>query len=130
VVACRKATDPAKGNLWTKRRTPAGSDGRKKRAGFLPPKAEHGTDLVDLYREIVSAYEAERVWVVQDNAPFHFHTDVLQELEAQVWPRAYPAFEYPLPSQWPDPTEAASAEGELPVQIVPLPTYASWLMAI
>lgn len=97
------------------------------------------TDLVDLYREMTEASVAEacgeddravRLWVVQDNAPFHFHTDVLQELEPQVWPRAHPAFEYPLPAKWPDPTEAALSGGDLPVQVVPLPTYASWLMAI
>ena len=97
------------------------------------------TDLIDLYREMTEACQAEaceendeavRLWVVQDNAPFHFHADVLQELEPQVWPRAHPAFEYPLPGQWPDPTEAALSGGDLPVQVVPLPTYASWLMAI
>jgi hypothetical protein len=55
---------------------------------------------------------------------------VLQELEPQVWPRAHPAFEYPIPGHWPDPTDAALSSGDLPVQVVPLPTYASWLMAI
>jgi hypothetical protein len=92
------------------------------------------TDLVDLYREMVETCEEEsepaRLWVVQDNAPFHFHADVLGELEPQVWPRAHPAFEYPIPGQWPDPTDAALSGGDLPVQVVPLPTYASWLMAI
>lgn len=97
------------------------------------------TDLVDLYREMTKACRTEaceedsravRLWVVQDNAPFHFHADVLRELEPQVWPRAHPAFEYPLPAQWPDPTEAALSDGALPVQVVPLPTYASWLNPI
>jgi hypothetical protein len=92
------------------------------------------TDLTDLYREMASCCEtngnAQRLWVVQDNAPFHFHADVLGELEAQVWPRAHPEFEYPLPSQWPDPTDAALSGGGLPVQLVPLPTYASWLNPI
>jgi len=44
------------------------------------------TDLVDLYREMTEPCRAEacgkdrealHLWVVQDNAPFHFHTDVL-----------------------------------------------------
>jgi hypothetical protein len=86
--------------------------------------------LIDLYREMGSAFEAGRLWVVQDNTPFHFHTDVLRVLEAQVWPRAHPAFEYARPPQWPDPTDAALSDGELSVQIVPLPTYASWLNPI
>jgi hypothetical protein len=86
--------------------------------------------LTDLYREMAATYQGKRLWVVQDNTPFHFHTDVLQALEAQIWPRAHPAFEYARPSKWPDPTEAALSGGELPVQIVPLPTYASWLNPI
>ena len=86
--------------------------------------------LIDLYRKMAEAYRGERLWVVQDNTPFHFHPDVLQVLEAQVWPRAHPAFEYARPSTWPDPTDAALAGGDLPLQIVPLPTYASWLNPI
>ena len=78
--------------------------------------------LTDLYREMADAYQGERLWVVQDNAPFHFHTDVLQALETQIWPQAHPVFEYARPSKWPDPTEAALSGGELQVQIVPLPT--------
>jgi transposase len=92
------------------------------------------TDLIGLYREMVDACEGDsdpaRLWVVQDNAPFHFHAEVLEELEPQVWPRAHPSFEYPIPGQWPDPTDAALSSGDLPVQIVPLPTYASWLNPI
>lgn len=87
-------------------------------------------NLIDLYREMAETYRGERLWVVQDNTPFHFHSDVLQNLEAQVWARAHPAFEYARPSTWPDPTDAALSGGELPVQIVPLPTYASWLNPI
>lgn len=86
--------------------------------------------LVDLYREMTEAYRGARLWVVQDNAPFHFHPDVLRPLEAQVWPRAHPGFEYVRPPTWEDPTPAAQAEGTVPVQIVPLPTYASWLNPI
>jgi len=92
-------------------------------------------DLQDLYREMVEANDEEclaeeRLWVVQDNAPFHFHPDVLSLLEPQVWPRAHPNFEYPRPPTWPNPMEAARSSGELSVQLVPLPTYASWLNPI
>jgi hypothetical protein len=108
----------------------AAMDAKSGRVFYRQKQSMERTDLTDLYREIVSAYEAERVWVVQDNAPFHFHADVFQKLERQVWPRSHPAFEYPLPSQWLDPTDAVLADGELPIQIVPLPTYASWLNPI
>jgi hypothetical protein len=40
--------------------------------------------LVDLYQDIVAIYQGERLWVVQDNAPVHFHPDVLRPLSAQV----------------------------------------------
>lgn len=86
--------------------------------------------LIDLYQEMVQTYSGERLWVVQDNTSFHFHPEVLRPLQTQVWPRAHPAFEYPLPSKWPDPTDAALSGGDLPVQVVPLPTYASWLNPI
>jgi hypothetical protein len=97
-------------------------------------------DLRDLYREMVEACDEQRpveqrpveqrLWIVQDNAPFHFHPDVLSFLEPQVWPRAHPNFEYPRPPTWSDPMEAARSNGDLSVQVVPLPTYASWLNPI
>ncbi len=122
--------------------TPRGTCGQKEGRLLAAIDAETGqlfyrqkrsvgrADLISLYQELASACEDERLWVVQDNAPFHFHSDVLEGLETQVWPRSHPAFEYPRPSQWPDPTEASLSDGALPVQVVPLPTYASWLMAI
>ena len=127
----------------------AAMDAKTGRLSYRQKRSVGRADLIALYRELVSACEAsaceasaceasaceatceaERLWVVQDNAPFHFHADVLEELEPQVWPRSHPAFEYPRPSRWPDPTDAALSSGDLPVQIVPLPTYASWLNPI
>lgn len=86
--------------------------------------------VVDLYREMVATYQGKRLWIVQDNTPFHFHTDVLQALEAQIGSQVHPAFGYDRPSKWPDPTEAALSGGERPVQIVSLPPFASWLNPI
>jgi hypothetical protein len=112
----------------------AAMDGETGQLFYRQKRSVGRADLTELYRELTSACEADgnaqRLWVVQDNAPFHFHAEVLQELEPQVWPRAHPAFEYPIPGQWPDPTDAALSGGDLPVQIVPLPTYASWLNPI
>jgi hypothetical protein len=99
-------------------------------------------DLQDLYREMIEPCDEgrpagecpagecpaeERLWVVQDNAPFHFHPDVLNLLEPQVWPQAHPNFEYPRPPTWTNPMEAARSNGDLSVQLVPLPTYSRTL---
>jgi hypothetical protein len=87
--------------------------------------------LVALYEQIRSAYpQAERIfWVVQDNWPVHFHPDVLVALEPQV-----SAFSFNQASNWPEhPSQWAQkkwADLHLPIQIVTLPIYASWLNPI
>jgi transposase len=90
-----------------------------------------GTDaLVTLYRRLVRTYpQAERIYVVQDNWPIHSHPEVLVALEPQEnpWP-------WHRPSNWPTaPSEHAQAKYgklHLPIQLVMLPTYASWLNPI
>lgn len=82
--------------------------------------------LVDFYQQLHAAYpQAQRLWVVQDNWPIHFHPDVLVALQAQQSP-----FAFPRPPSWPpDPSPAALkrwGELQLPIQLVVLPTYASW----
>ncbi|HEU5102636.1 MAG TPA: transposase [Roseiflexaceae bacterium] len=82
--------------------------------------------LVAFYQQLRAAYpDAERIYVVQDNWPVHFHPDVLVALEPQQtrWP-------LPRPKSW---AATASKRAErkwahlkLPIQLVPLPTYASW----
>lgn len=53
--------------------------------------------LVELYREVCDAYPGvQRLWVVQDNWPVHFHPDVLAALEPQECP-----FPFPRPDNWP-----------------------------
>jgi hypothetical protein len=83
-------------------------------------------ELVRFYQHLHDGYEpAERLWVVQDNWPIHFHPDVLVALEEQQSP-----FPFPRPPSWPDkPSEAAVkrwGELQLPIQVVVFPTYASW----
>src|SRR5207248_4519881 len=55
----------------------------------------------------------------------HFHPDVLVALEPKP-----PPFPFPRPKDWPhQPSPAAVkrwADLHLPIQLVPLPTYASW----
>ncbi len=82
--------------------------------------------LVQFYRDLRTAYpEAERIYVVQDNWPVHFHPDVLAALEPQQcrWP-------WPRPANWRTKArrDALKNYGQLalPIQLVPLPTYASW----
>jgi hypothetical protein len=78
------------------------------------------------YQQLWAAYkDIERLYVVQDNWPIHYHPDVLIMLEPQLtrWP-------FPRPGNWPaTPSRAAVQRAggvRLPIQIVPLPTYASW----
>jgi hypothetical protein len=82
--------------------------------------------LVDLYETVADRYaEAERIYVVQDNWPTHFHADVIGQLEPQVWP-----FEMTVPDNWPAVPETPTVEDPLPIQVVGLPTYAPWLNPI
>jgi len=82
--------------------------------------------LVVFYQALCRAYpDAERIYVIQDNWPVHTHPDLLVALEPQEtrWP-------WYRPPNWPTEPSAAAirrwGELKLPIQIVPLPTYASW----
>lgn len=87
-------------------------------------------ELVQFYQQVRAAYpEAERIYVVLDNWPVHRHPDVLVALEPQETP-----WLLPLPPSWSlTPSPAAVRRWghlHLPIQLVPLPTYASWLNPI
>lgn len=75
--------------------------------------------------DLCAAYPGYRLTVVLDNWPVHFHPDLLVALEPQRTP--FPRY---LPPSWPvEPTPAALADygaWRLPIQLLPLPTYASW----
>lgn len=82
--------------------------------------------LVAFYQALCQAYpDAERIYVIQDNWPVHTHPDLLVALESQAT-----RWSWYRPTNWPtEPTAAAIrrwGELKLPIQIVPLPTYASW----
>lgn len=82
--------------------------------------------LVAFFRQLRAAYpDAERIYVILDNWPMHFHPDVLVALEPQQT-----IFPLPRPPSWPtQPTSRAVRSWgslQLPIQLVPLPTYASW----
>lgn len=87
-------------------------------------------ELVKLYQDLHRHYSAARViYVVQDNWPIHVHPDVLVALQRQTMPYVARG-----PAHWRSEASerAKKAWGglELPIQIVPLPTYASWLNPI
>jgi hypothetical protein len=90
-------------------------------------------DLVGFYKdELCSAYDGvERIYVVLDNWPVHFHPDVLVALEHQEQLGRWPGHH---PGNWPDkPSREAKRKWgdlELPIQLIRLPTYAPWLNPI
>jgi hypothetical protein len=85
--------------------------------------------LVRFYRKVRAAYpHASRIWIVQDNWPVHLHPDVLCALEPQQC--IYPVKFSPSWKQKQQPSPSVQRRKKqpepLPIQIVQLPTYASW----
>lgn len=88
-----------------------------------------GTDgLLAFYRQVCAAYpETSTIYLVQDNWPVHFHADVIGTLKKQTWRWSRPS----VPDNWPAiPDQPTTTGGPLPIEIVRLPTYASWLNPI
>lgn len=80
------------------------------------------TQLVAFWQELRQRYpNAEKIYVVLDNWPVHFHPDVLAALEPQQT-----RFELKTPPNWPTEPSAKAKKLNLPIQLLPLPTYASW----
>jgi hypothetical protein len=78
--------------------------------------------LSAFYADLRRAYPGvETIYVAQDNWPVHFHPDVLARLEPQTWP--YP---HNVPANWPVAASPRAGQDNLPIQILCLPTYASW----
>lgn len=78
--------------------------------------------LVDFYEQVAAGYPAaDLIYIIQDNWPVHFHPDVLAALQPQHSP--FPIYR---PSNWPDQPSAKARALDLPIQLLPLPTYASW----
>lgn len=76
--------------------------------------------------ELQAAYpDAKVIYIVVDNWPVHFHPDVLAPLQSQDFP-----FPPKLPQTWPTSPSAKAVHDDLPIQLLSLPTYASWLNPI
>jgi hypothetical protein len=83
--------------------------------------------LSAFYADVHEAYpDAEVIYIVVDNWPVHFHPDILARLEPQrhlFWPPR-------LPANWPTKPGPKAVHDDLPIQLLSLPTYASWLNPI
>lgn len=77
--------------------------------------------LIDFYQHICEVFSNEPIGLVQDNWPVHFHPDILAALEPQKF---HHWFRYP--SNWPKQPSKKAKRLNLPIQLLPLPTYASW----
>jgi hypothetical protein len=80
--------------------------------------------LTGFWHTLCEAYpEARTIYVVLDNWPVHFHPATLATLQTQqhIWPRYQP-------DNWP--TAPRAPRDDLPIQLLALPTYASWLNPI
>lgn len=76
--------------------------------------------LADFWRQLAATYpQAERLFVVLDNWPVHFHPDAIVGLEPQDWP--WPPY---VPATWRLTRRPPPAL--LPIELLCLPTYASW----
>jgi transposase len=81
--------------------------------------------LIRFFRDLAAAYPGRRIFLVLDNWPVHYHPDVLAALEPQMSP--FPFFR---PRSWPDQPGPTAKRLNLPIQLVPLPTYSPWLNPI
>ena len=78
--------------------------------------------VVKFLRALREAYPAaEVIYLVVDNWPVHFHPDVLAALAEQQT-----RWELKTPPNWPTEPRAKAQRLQLPIQLLPLPTYASW----
>jgi len=83
--------------------------------------------LSDFYASIRADYpNAAEIYVAQDNWPVHFHPDVLARLQPQEFVPEPPK----LPPNWPRQPSSKAIHDCLPIRLLLLPTYASWLNPI
>ncbi len=77
--------------------------------------------LANFYEAVATVYPGKLIYIAQDNWPIHFHPDVLARLQPQdlPWPPK-------LPARWPTELSAKACRANLPIQLLCLPTYASW----
>jgi hypothetical protein len=83
--------------------------------------------LSNFYAAVRADYPgAEEIYVAQDNWPVHFHPDVLARLQPHNFFPEPPK----LPPNWPVQPSSKAIRDCLPIRLLLLPTYASWLNLI
>lgn len=82
--------------------------------------------LSDFYADVRNDYpHAQQIFIAQDNWPVHFHPDVLARLQPQNF-----TWQPKLPKNWPSEPTPKAIHDDLPIKLLLLPTYASWLNPI
>ena len=82
--------------------------------------------LSNFYAAVRAEYPlADTIYIAQDNWPIHFHPDVLARLQPQEYP-----WPFHIPATWPTQPGRRAVHDDLPILLLPLPTYASWLNPI
>lgn len=79
----------------------------------------------DLFQHVVQLYPDETLYIVTDNWSIHFHADVL----AMMIEQPHKA-EFKRPKGWSDTPKPTTRRRNLPIILVPLPTYSPWLNPI
>lgn len=83
--------------------------------------------MSDFYAVVRADYpDAKEIYIVQDNWPVHFHPDVLARLQPQSFYPAPPK----VPPNWRIQARRRAIRDNLPIRLLLLPTYASWLNPI
>jgi hypothetical protein len=83
--------------------------------------------LSDFYAAVHADYpDAEEIYMAQDNWPVHFHPNVLARLQIQDFFPEPPK----IPPNWPTEPNSKAIQADLPIRLLLLPTYASWLNPI
>lgn len=78
--------------------------------------------LLKLYEELRKTYPtADVIYLVEDNWSIHFHPTILN-----AFPKQETQFELKVSHYWKKVKGQLWEKEKLPIQIVPLPTYASW----
>ncbi len=82
--------------------------------------------LVRFYQLLTERYpDAHTLFVVQDNWSIHFHPTLLAALQPQTWP-----FPLLMSGTWSALYASPLPTGDLPIQMLFLPSYAPWLNPI
>lgn len=82
--------------------------------------------LVEFFKQLSQKHQGKTIYIVLDNWTVHWHPDVRAALEPQHYP-----FTMDLPKSWQHLKARKKYRNlNLPIQLVYLPTYASWLNPI